>query len=507
MHVLRDRETSGVPDGAARRALHPATQVPHWIVVAATLFCALRRMAGNGWVPVFDPDVWWVAAAGRVALETGRAPAWNLFSFTEPERPWIMHEWLLGPLYALGLTRMGPAFFVLVALGAYGLGLHLIVRATLGRARHSLVGVLFAGVGTVFFLRRLVSARPMHLAALCPLGLGILAFGPAFSRWQLLGVVVIEWLWANCHGSFPLGLLLLMAAALDAERDRRRRWIALGLAGAVSFVNPYGAKLHVFVWHYFAGGAGIFRSIHQHSSEFGSLFAAWGKLIKLQELVGCTLGVCLALVVLATPRHRVRGLVCLGLWVMAFRQARHIDLAGLLSCVLLLPWADARLRAWSRPPQLEAAFRRRASWLLVGPVWLLAALIFTTSYTSRHPGDWVDPDFGFAGELAAVPDGARLFIPFHYAGYAIWHGYPRGIRVFFDPRNDCYTSEALERYVTLNAARDPSEARQLLDASHTDTVLAPTGHPLLAILADTPGWQPLAGNPAHGYRRHQLQTR
>lgn len=58
--------------------------------------------------PVFDPDVWWVAAVGRDEILRGHLPRTNGYSFVDGAVPWVMHEWLLGAPYALGLARFCP---------------------------------------------------------------------------------------------------------------------------------------------------------------------------------------------------------------------------------------------------------------------------------------------------------------------------------------------------------------------------------------------------------------
>ena len=68
-----------------------------------------------GLYELHDPDVWWVAAAGRERLLHGALPTTNLFSFTDPSHPWVMHEWLLAVPYAWMLGRLGPPAF---AVGA-----------------------------------------------------------------------------------------------------------------------------------------------------------------------------------------------------------------------------------------------------------------------------------------------------------------------------------------------------------------------------------------------------
>ena len=78
----------------ARLVLH--AQAPRWsLSLVAALFAALTLVATK---PIADPDVWWVAAAGREMMAQGHVPLTNLFSFADGAHPWIMHEWLLPTL-------------------------------------------------------------------------------------------------------------------------------------------------------------------------------------------------------------------------------------------------------------------------------------------------------------------------------------------------------------------------------------------------------------------------
>src|SRR4051812_7340509 len=113
------------------RLLAIASRLEVLAVFVATLACA--AMAAAATTPMTDPDIWWVAAAGRDMLSHGAVPRSNLFSYVEPEHPWIMHEWLLGPLYAAGLSHFGPCFFVLLAIATLTVGLFLVLSMTAGR--------------------------------------------------------------------------------------------------------------------------------------------------------------------------------------------------------------------------------------------------------------------------------------------------------------------------------------------------------------------------------------
>jgi hypothetical protein len=91
--------------------------------------------------------------------------------------------------------------------------------------------------------------------------------------------------------------------------------------------------------------------------------------------------------------------------------------------------------------------------------------------------------------LAAVPDGANVFAPFPQAGIVIWYGVPRGLHVFADSRNDCYSPATLEAILALESPGTPAVDRtRALEASRTDAVLVPCAGPLASVVSVDPRW-------------------
>jgi hypothetical protein len=430
---------------------------------------------------VFDPDVWWVAAAGREIMKDGAVPTQNLFSFVEPAHPWVMHEWLLGPAYALLLQRFGPAVFALVALGTFLAGVVIVVRSTIGRARFPLVGLLLASTALCCFSARFLTARPPHVALLFALLLTPLAFAPRFPRTSILVAVVAECLWTNVHGSFPLGIVILAFGALEQPADRTNRILGTALAALATFVNPYGLSLHRLVLGYVGGDDGIYGEIHQRIVEFQSIFrsTAVGP-VELVVLAALSVGV---VGMFRVPKYRARAVFCAALIAMSIRQARHCELAGLLSCILLVPYLDDVFERKSLASLTDSTLRRQMSLLFVVPSIVLVVGTFVVQYRSRTTDEWLGDTAPVVRLIDAAPDDAHAFVPFHDAGYAIWYGWPRGIRVYFDPRNDCYSVAAFRSFSAFEFGPLGADAGAKLAAAGADTAIVRTGTPLAERLA------------------------
>jgi hypothetical protein len=445
--------------------------------------CAAMAVAAT--TPTVDPDVWWVAAAGRELLSRGRVQRINLFSYVEPAHPWLMHEWLLGPIYATGLSAMGPSFFTLLTIVTLTFGLYLVLSQTVGRASNPGIGLATAFVCLSCFSSRLLSARPSGIAVLMPLALTSIAFAPRFGRASVILSLAVVLVWTNVHGSFLLGIVLLLVAT-SLDTDRRRRVVAVVLSAFVTLLNPYGLSLHRFVAGYLLGREGIYREINANIREFQSVIGAFGATVGPIELTGWLLVAVLAALALRSRRYRIRAVFVLGLLVGALRQARHMELAGLLGCILLEPYAE-ELVASGRASELADAWRKRFVIGVVSFAALLGVGTFAVELRSRSDADWIDSGPDLLAALDAVPNDARLYVPFSRAGLAIWYGRPRGIHVYFDSRNDCYSARTFTTFLALgDGLLSDEQIASVIASTRTNAVLASAHHPLVEWAARRP---------------------
>lgn len=441
------------------------------LAVGFGLVLALGALgAGLGEVAAQDPDVWWVAAAGRLGsllhpLDT------NTFSFTAPEHPWVFHEHLAGPLYAAGLTHFGTAFLAALSLvGLLGTATFVLYAALRWRApgdRERLAGLLLALAWCLAVGLHGMNARVTILARLLPLAFVVIAFGRAtgskspstpkptshdptaslmpssktasvgqttaspseldrFDRRHVVTLLVLMSIWANLHGSFPLGVAILVLASFEGHR-RARLLTALACA-LVSFLTPHGLALHGLVVDYLLGGADTLAVVHEYVREFQPLWAVDPRTIVLELLA---LVFVTTVAVLGVRSHPPRALLVLGLVVLATRNQRHLPLALLLAVPLLRPILAAWLPRGLRTPTRPAFVLALAPAIVLG----LVAWMQSPAPTPRG-GDTFDT------LVARLPDQARVYVPVDMGGRLAWAAHPHA-RVFADPRNDCYPADVL----------------------------------------------------------------
>src|SRR3954467_10431707 len=132
------------------------------MLLLAVAFIAFAYTAAA--LPASDPDAFWVAASGRWMLEHRAVPVENGFSFVDGAQPWVMHEWLFGAPYALGLSFFGPAFFAAVAVAAAAAAMAMLVIGTSEAWRFEWPGAAVALFALICFGPRLLTARPMNVA-------------------------------------------------------------------------------------------------------------------------------------------------------------------------------------------------------------------------------------------------------------------------------------------------------------------------------------------------------
>jgi len=453
-----------------------------WMLLLAVAFLAFAFTAAT--LPATDPDAFWVAAAGRWMLENRAVPWENGFSFADGDKQWVMHEWLFGAPYALGLGQFGPGFFAGVAVLSAAAATAMLVIGTSEAWRFEWPGAAVALFALICFGPRLLTARPANVALSLAIAMAALSFTFDFGRRSLWVVVLLEWVWANVHGSFPLGVALIFAGAVMEREDRWRRLLACALAAAVTLGNPYGPRLHELVWEYLFGASPVQEVIREHVLEFRPLWRADAFLAARSGsvgLVGC--GV-MALGALLTRGFRVRGFLSLALLAEGVLRVRHLELAGFVTAVLVAPWA-AHVTWRGNPLPTRPALRTAVAVVLPG------LCVAAVAGAVARPKDPISPLLGGsnAARLAqSLPIDAKVWAPFASTGLVLWYA-PEEVRVLYDGRNDCYSPQvAADAFALEVEPLSPEQRRALLDKYGVTYVMGDAAHPVLQAVRGARGW-------------------
>ena len=204
-------------------------------LVLGALFAVLVTLQ-----PVSDSDLFWHLATGEGTLHLA-LPRVDTFSWTIAGMPVLTDQWL-GDVLLAGARALGEWRGV-IALRAVAVGalVMLIVDGALEvRPRAPIVAAL-AAMPAIALSRFTWTDRPELLGVVCfALLVRLLARGDR----ELLFSIALLFVWAQLHGSYALGLALVLAAcAARALTERRDRWRFAPIASAAlvaTLITPAG---------------------------------------------------------------------------------------------------------------------------------------------------------------------------------------------------------------------------------------------------------------------------
>jgi len=372
----------------------------------------------------------------------GAIPKTALFPFTEAkDYPFVAHEWLPSVVVYL-LHRWLGYDLLLFVKGAFGLALFALAYRLAHRlTRDKVIAILLAVVAMVVanyrhFLRPELFAMVFLLALL-----NLLAEYQLTGRKRILAwAVPLATLWANCHGSFPIALVIVAIFGAGASIDTWRRartvapaardlmpYAALGLAMALAMlVNPYGWHLFAFAWQV-AQWQVLSDYIIEWRSPFADPFAGhapfWAFILYLAG--GVALGVVYRRRLSATP-----VLLYVAFALLATQRQRHIVLFAYVALYSLAATIDA------------AAVRARLGRVL-GPAALallgvgIAAVLRYGNMYSAWPHRIATDNFTppMAEHLAKLE--GNVFNSYILGAQLIHDYYPK-LRPMIDSRIDAY---------------------------------------------------------------------
>lgn len=442
-----------------------------------------------------DGDVGRHIRVGRTILETEAIPRVDLFSHTRAGTPFVPYEWLSETITALVDHAAGLAGVAALSALLYMVAVFAIYRTSILLGVPRWLAAPGAILGLVLQSVHLLPRPHLFTTALAGLYMIVLVrFAVSGRSWHLAPLPILMLAWANLHGGFLVGFILIAAflagALLRSEEFREARaavrplLVTLGLCALASLVNPAGIGL----WGHVTGYLGI-DFLVDITQEYQSVdfHQDYGRLFLVALLAGPALWM--------TGRVKVSWLGA-GLYIFFAAAALHSARNIPLFTVAVLPW----LGVWSRE-FLRAGGQRGSLWLTrlnrlgsideqlrpgvatVAGLLAIAVVLGPEAEAYRFDQDRF-PVRALAELGDATPDGP-VFNDLAWGGYLL---YARpDIPVFIDGQTDFYGENLSREYVTVIHGR-PGWDRLLREHGVTWT-LTSRDDPLNQLLALRDDWE------------------
>jgi hypothetical protein len=418
-----------------------ASRRPKIAAVALTLMSLVALFSTE----IADTDFWWHLRTGQYIVEHHSLPVPDPFAYTtslnteDQVRHFnLTHEWLAQILLFLVYSLAGfPAVIVMRSL------ILAAVCALAGLLAARLSKSFYAGIAAAFATASVAIEFTSDRPALVTF-LFVAAFVTLLElRVALWTLPAISLLWANSHGGFFLGWVVLLAYCaetfLKPSPDRRRLWIISACSMAISGLNP-------------SGFGALSTLLKYRQSPLTANLLEWQAPSLWGQPYGFDILLYVSAIVLLFSWRRVRP----AHWILfaAFAAAsliafRNILLIGFLAPVLIASYFPYQFR-----------LSRVVVWAT--PIVLVAAIIMGVvrgSYFQFRVARWTTPA-GAASFLITNHLAGPLFNTYEQGGYLIWCLWPQN-KVFIDGRA---LSESLYK-----------DYRQILnnDQSSADAVTGP----------------------------------
>ncbi len=405
--------------------MKPAPISVKWLRRAIVALAAILLMSCFS-TEVADSDTFWHLQTGKYLLERHQLPIPDPFSFTtDLGKPLPMEETVRA--YNLTFEWLAQIIIYLAyAMGGFG-GL-VLWRASLMTAFCGLAGLwawrrsqsfyraLAAAFVTAFIASYFNSDRPYQITYVLIVATILIL---EYRRWMWL-LPPMFLVWANCHGGFIMGFVVLGAYCAESmwqrfrgkpEVDERRLWLVTAVCVPAAFLNPNG-----FLTLYILAA-------YKQSSLMSTIYEWQKPALWPPSFLNLLLIAAAAVLVWQRRRTRLVDWLLLGLFGAAYLSAvRNSNLVGLVAPVLIagyLPWKRV-LPQWT-------------DWAAAALLVAAIAVPFARGHAFQlRSAEWKYPA-GAADFLLAHHITEPMFQSFEKGGYLIWRTWPEE-RSFIDGR-------------------------------------------------------------------------
>ena len=450
------------------------------LVTAAAIVFSVALMILLTAVPVANNNLWTLMKVGEIIVDTGRIPETLLFPFTTVrDNHFNAHEWLASVFFH-ELDRMVGLRNLMWVVSLFAVAQFALCVALAKRRSASLGAALLLALLAMICANARYVLRPEMIALLLlVLLLLVLHRYQAQRRWPVLAwTLILEVVWANCHGSFLLGPAIVgifaLGEGLTASRAAsgtlalrlRQGWsagwpyaVTMLAMIAVCVANPGGWKLLAFPFQL------------QDSKVMRELIGEWLPtfsprfMIERAFLIFALVG--LAAVLLMARLRRFLGatdaLLFLFFAALALDRSRHIVWFGFIAmtvCARLLGHVEISPR---RELQLRCAAAAFAAAGLFADMRLGNAVGARISYS---PSD--NFSAAMVTELASPTMTGNVMNSYELGSELIYRDWPR-LKPSIDTRVDSYGVDYL--LFSIRLLQDEKLLNLFLEANRVEHML------------------------------------
>lgn len=446
---------------------------PRWTLdLVAAVACALVGLRA-GLAPLSDNSFFTHLATGRLILADGSVPTTDPYSFMAPGESWVVQSWLASVAYASAEKAAG-LFGIRLLVGATSAVLGALVwRLTrpagllVGRVAGASIGLL---VGAAVW-----SERPLLFGLVFLAVTLLVAEGGLNPRWML----PVMWLWANTHGSFVFGglvlVLLLVGRFMDREpvdvEMRALAWTVGGLVAAI--VNPLGIRLLLFPLGLLERREAFSVIVEWQAPSW----EPWNQKLFAAQLV-------LTLLVLLLRNRRWQWILPVVVFgIAAITSVRNIPQASLIM-IPALAHALAGLGSMDGSRTTRVARPAVAVLAAVGILMVVAARNGPQTDEDLYPVEAVS----WMRENGHLDSSSRLVSRDFVGNYLHARFGPDEVSTYMDDRVDMHPIDLIEDYTALLNDPDADFAAILAEARPT-AVLWKVDSALGSWLVESPAWR------------------
>ena len=421
-----------------------------------------------------DPDLWGHLKFGMDHVKQGALEWTDPYSFTAYGYTWINHEWLCEVIFYLVYKAFSDAGLLygklLMGFAALGFLILACFRRTVNPLVLAVTGVLaLIGMSPGFMIRP-------QLFSFLFFGVFLYVLQLYFTgRRNLLFLLpILTALWVNLHGGFLMGWALMLVVTgwetfshviLRRKRDGLRKiWAAFIALNLATLINPYGYRLHVFLWE---------------TLTFTPDITEWNRLYLFDFSYPYVKALMVLYLLCAIfDRKNVRGWE---FWAVAMtlfatlKHERHSVFFAMSAMPFIVNHASNKVRDLkSRYPGVSIS---PPSKLAITVFMCLAAAMLTARgasiYAASDSRIFVDFDKYPAHAVAFMKKNriqGNVLVPFDWGEYVLWHLYPES-KVSIDGRfTTSYPDSVIDPHFL--AIDDEAGWKRLVEKFPSDVIIA-----------------------------------